>query len=388
MKHNTQSKSSISSTFETSSCASNALQIKGNIRFGERFLLKEKKPIDVGGFGEVWIAEDLLLNNKKIALKISWKEDLVDETLFLRQLSKERYVSIFDYVKDNTLNASAYAMELLTSPWVTLEQYYTDKLEGMFDNGKYVLALKQVFIIAIDLLISLQELHGTKYKKTKRFCHADIKPKNLFVHSKKIQAIVKQHWGESFAPITKICDLGLATKSKILHGGTSTYMSPEQELASDIKVSPASDIFSMAQTITDIITGFTLHDDVSHIAKIKTTFSDLIPSAYLAERLTKLIREMTFKTPAKRPSAIKTKENLQKIVAYNDDWLILSIFADPKNSYTIAEAADMLFYELAPSRNWKRRKEHRVDEMKAILQNAYKRKILARDGHNYSIRTK
>jgi serine/threonine protein kinase len=79
-----------------------------------------------GGFGQVWEVQDLLLN-QRVALKIS-AEDIAEETLVLRRLPKDRYVSVFDYVKDSGVEASAYSMELLERPWMTLDKYQRQHL--------------------------------------------------------------------------------------------------------------------------------------------------------------------------------------------------------------------------------------------------------------------
>ena len=369
--------------WRSSSSSDEALLLSHRQVFGQRFRLLEC--LGRGGFGQVWRAKDIWLN-QEVALKIS-AEDMRTETLLLRRLPKERYVSIFDYVKDSSTGAVAYAMEVLDPPWVTLERHYEISLLPKFDRGHFVRALRETLCISIDLLISLQELHGKKYKKTKRWCHADIKPQNIYVHSKEVTRVSRQHWGDRFVPFTKIGDLGLSRRAGTrLAGGTERYMAPEQDGSEP--VSSATDIFSVGQTIAALILGFPLcDDDLAHIKHLKDHFKTVIPSAYLAEKLVKIIRKMTLKTPSLRPKAVDSIKKLRKVVESENDWQILAIFAHSPSGLTISEAGEELFYKLAKSRGWRNFTKERAKEMNALVRSSYRRKLLMRNGHSYTIST-
>ena len=367
--------------WRSSSSSDEALSLSPRQVFGQRFRLLEF--LGQGGFGQVWRAKDILLK-QEVALKIS-AEDMRTETLLLRRLPKERYVSIFDYVKDRDIDAVAYAMEVLDPPWVTLEQYSEENLLPKFGNGHFVKALKETLCISIDLLISLQELHGKKYKKTKRWCHADIKPENIYVHSKEVARVSRQHWGDRFVPFTKIGDLGLSRIAGTrLAGGTEGYMAPEQDGSKP--VSPATDIFSVGQTIAALILGCPLcDDDLAHINHFRDRFKTVIPSAYLAEKLVKIIRAMTQMTPSLRPKAVDSIKKLRKVVESENDWQILAIFAGSPSGLNISEAGEKLFDKLAKSRGWRNFTKERADEMKTLVRSSYRRKLLTRNGHSYTL---
>lgn len=122
--------------------------------------------------------------------------------------------------------------------------------------------------------------------------------------------VSRQHWGDRFVPFTKISDLGLSRRGGTrLAGGTERFMAPEQD------GSPATDIFSVGQTIATLILGCPLCDeDLAHIKRLRNRFKTVIPSAYLAEKLVKIIREMTLKTPSLRPKAVDSIKKLRKVV--------------------------------------------------------------------------
>ena len=363
----------------SSSSSDETLLLSRRQIFGQRFRLLEC--LGRGGFGQVWRVKDIWLN-QEVALKISAK-DMRTETLLLRRLPKDRYVSIFDYVKDSSTGAVAYAMEVLDPPWVTLERHREISLLPKFDKGHFVKALRETLCISIDLLISLQKLHGEKYKKTERWYHADIKPQNIYVHSKEVTRVSRQHWGDRFVPFTKISDLGLSRRGGTrLAGGTERFMAPEQD------GSPATDIFSVGQTIATLILGCPLCDeDLAHIKRLRNRFKTVIPSAYLAEKLVKIIREMTLKTPSLRPKAVDSIKKLRKVVESENDWQILAIFARSPSGLTISEAGEELFYKLAKSRGWRNFTKERAKEMNALVRSSYRRKLLMRNGHSYTIST-
>jgi len=368
--------------FWKSGSSSDGLKLRLKQKFGGRFRLVER--LGEGGFGQVWRARDVLLD-QEVALKVS-TYDLSAETLHLRRLPKDRYVSIFDYIEDSTLGAAAYAMEVLDAPWMTLDRYYETKLRLDFHNGQFIRALRMALLISIDLLESLQVLHGRKYGRD-QWCHGDIKPNNVYVHSKAAAIVTRQHWGDVFAPIVKIGDLGLATKAgSHLLAGAPDFMSPEQEHGKP--VSPATDIFSVGQTLAFLILGDPFErSDLVHINHLRERLEPRIPCAHLVWKIGDILRKMTLKTPALRPTAQTSMQLLRNIVESENDWLILEIFSQKQNrsGLSLNEAAGELFNELSSSRGWRNQTHERNDEMKALVRACYKRGFLSLNGHCYTI---
>jgi serine/threonine protein kinase len=356
-----------------------------NQKISERFILH--KQLGKGGFGQVWEANDSWLN-QQVALKLS-KTNMLNEVNLLRKLPKERYISVFDYVKDKHTDSYGYTMEILAHPWMTLDEYYENKLRTKFEKNDYVFAIKQIIYIAVDLLTSLSHLHGKKHSNKNSWYHADIKPNNLYVHSKDANKFIKKYWGDPLIPVTKIGDLGLSGEAGTpVSTGTPGYRAPEQNGYQAF--SHKGDIYAMGQTLIYLISGELIEGFSSsiyiHVNTIQTCILEQIPSRYLALRLTRIIRKMTYKTPNKRPSAEELVNQLRKIISTDDDWTILSIFSDKSVYLTKPEAARELFDKLKKSKAWKNYTANRQDEMKSLIRNAYKNNMLKLKGKSYSLR--
>ena len=364
----------------------NSLEWKKGVKFAGRFRLLGL--LGKGGFGEVWQARDLLLK-QTVAIKIS-TSDLTKETLILRQLPKDRYVSIFDYVIDKDAGSSAYSMELLEEPWITLDDYQGEYFSKQFKNPmKAIGAAKMAIYVGIDLLKTLCELHGKKYGKSNRWCHADIKPQNLYIHRKAAKMAQETPWGDHVLPFLKVGDLGLARQSgSFLPAGTPRYMAPEQNGSGC--VSPATDVFSVGQTLAAMITGDPFEEkDLKHVTRMKTVLARYIVSAHLVDKFSEALRRMMALTPAQRPTGEDTIRLLRGVMASEVDWKILSIFMRPEfaEGITLVDAADILFDVFAPSRGWNKRSDDRIMELKSKVKSMCNRNILSRNGHKYSVRS-
>jgi len=362
-----------------------SLDIGKRQEFGDRFKLLNL--LEEGGFGQVWRAKDLWLK-QEVALKISDSE-MSNEIILLRKLPRDRYISIYDYIKDEESQNVAYAMEVLESPWMTLDEYHSSKIKPNFSRGNYIQGLRISLFIIIDILTSLEYLHGQKYKKKDRWCHADIKPNNLYGHSKKAAKLVNNlQWGDVFSPVTKIGDLGLATKmGSTLNGGTMGFMAPEQRRGVK-NVSPATDLFAVGQTLVTLINGKPFQDNSLRVNKIRDNLSNIIPSKYIISRLVAIIHQMTNRSsPGLRPSAKEAIKKLQSVVNSEVDWLIFLVFSEEETGLTLADAALSLFEKHKVSKGWRNLTLDREKEMKSLVRSAYRREILSREGHQYSIKT-
>lgn len=361
-----------------------SLKLRKAYKFAGRFRLLER--LGQGGFGQVWRVRDLDLD-QEVALKIS-VSDLTAETLVLRRLPKDRYVSIFDYVKDTSVEASAYSMELLERPWMTLDDYQREQIWPKFQNcDNSIDAIKMAIFIGIDLLVTLGELHGKKHGKINRWCHADIKPQNLYVNRKLAKLAWETEWGRLIRPFIKIGDLGLACQAgSFICAGTPGYMAPEQEGSG--RVSPATDLFAVAQTIASTIIGRPFdREELKHVARMKTTLAEWMPSAYIVDKITVGLRKMTNATPALRGTSEDSIRFLTSILLSQEDWQVLTVLVSQAPAgITLNDAAEILFIEFAPSKGWRNCTIDRLSELKSMVRSMYKRGILSRNGHKYVVR--
>ncbi len=124
---------------------------------------------------------------------------------------------------------------------------------------------KMPFNQAIPLFIQI--LEATSYMHQKGFVHKDIKPKNILLDLRR---------GGGMA--SKLSDMGLSgrisnTEGEFLpavnEGGTPAYMPPEQ-LTDITKSLPQSDVFSIAATMYQMLSGRLLYDfkDKDQVATI------------------------------------------------------------------------------------------------------------------------
>lgn len=358
------------------------VNLRKNDKFAGRFKLL--KHLGSGGFGQVWQVRDSFLH-EEVALKVS-RSNIENETLALRCLPKDRYVSIFDYVLDNTLGARAYSMELLRHPWSTLQTYQEDKLsKALNDPVKALDATRMIICIGIDVLKGLRDLHGRKHAKNNRWVHADIKPANLYINQAAIKGVLQRDW-DSITPFTKIGDLGLTCElGTVVNAGTMCYAAPEQR--SQKKMSPASDIFAVGQTIAFLVTGEPfLSDELAHINRIEAALGARIPSAYLARRLADVLRTMTKASPAQRKDCDHAIGRLTDVLHSQIEWKIASVFmAQGEIGYNLNDAVDISFDRTKHLKGWSNRTPERLDELKQTIKRMYQKGLLRRIGLKYSV---
>jgi serine/threonine-protein kinase len=192
-----------------------------------------KRRLGVGGMGEVYLAEHVLLK-RPCAVKVI-RPDEADNPSTLRRFLREvqitatlthpNTVQVFDYgqTDDGTV---FYAMEYL--PGLNLE-----KLVGQYG----ALPAQRVIYVLQQLCGALAEAHAVG------LIHRDIKPSNVILCSR-----------GGLYDVAKLLDFGLvrmqstdaaaggATQAGLIFG-TPTYMSPEQALGG--KLDARSDIYSL-----------------------------------------------------------------------------------------------------------------------------------------------
>jgi serine/threonine protein kinase len=196
-----------------------------------------------GGMGEVYLAEDTLLD-RKVALKFlseRFQEDPTARKRFLREAKSAAAIdhpyicNIFDVGDEG--GRSYIVMEYVTG----------QTLEERLREGP--LPVSQALAVSSEIAEALEEAHG------KNLVHRDLKPSNIMLTP---------------GGHAKVMDFGLAkqmapddvqsedeTQSKLtrqgLTAGTLTYMSPEQLCGREVDL--RSDIFSFGIVLYEMVTG-------------------------------------------------------------------------------------------------------------------------------------
>lgn len=347
--------------------------------FANRFRID--RLVGEGGFGAVYIAQDLLLKTK-VALKVS-RIGLKREALVLRNLPRDRFVSIFDFVKDSESESYGYAMELLNEPWRTFDDYFENKLPPKPKNRKYSIErVKRILLAIHDVLVGLNHLHGAKKSKTSRWCHGDIKPNNLYLDEAQLKTITKATQKNMWVPFTKIGDLGLAQKSgdHIPHCAPA-FASPEQIQGQSIH--PKSDIFALGKSLAYLITNeFWENEEISRRKQIEEKLGENVPSWYLTKKIGSLLKEMTASTLWRRPEGQEIKGVISDLLSDDPTWDVLRGFAS-HNGLLLNETPGVLFPYFAERLSWERRSQERDEVIVNFVREATKKRVLFTNGKRY-----
>jgi WD40 repeat protein/serine/threonine protein kinase len=259
--------STTASTFDASLCEGPGTVI------GTYKLLE---PIGEGGFGIVFMAEQLQPMRRRVALKIV-KPGMDTRQVIARFEAERQALALMDHPNiARVLDAGAtdsgrpyFVMELVKGIPIT---EYCDK--NRLGTGE-----------RLELFITVCQ--AVQHAHQKGLIHRDIKPANI---------MVTLHDGK---PVPKIIDFGIAkaldqqlTEKTLFTSygqmiGTPQYMSPEQAEMSGLDVDTRSDVYSLGVVLYELLTG-----------KTPLEASRLRNAAYA--EMQRLIREEEPPTPSKR----------------------------------------------------------------------------------------
>ena len=210
---------------------------------GHYKLLEE---IGEGGFGIVYLAQQIEPVKRRVALKII-KPGMDTREVVARFEVERQALALMDHsniarVFDGGATASGrpyLVMELATG--VALTKYCDDAR----------LSIKQRLELFLDVLAAVQHAHQ------KGIIHRDLKPSNILVSE------------SAGRPVIKVIDFGTAkaismelSEKTLFTGfgrmiGTPQYMSPEQTERNALDVDTRSDLYSLGVVLYELLTGCT-----------------------------------------------------------------------------------------------------------------------------------
>ncbi|WP_175414253.1 serine/threonine-protein kinase [Agrococcus sp. SGAir0287] len=266
--------------------------LAGRYRVGER--------LGRGGTASVHRARDELLG-RDVALKAvssgasdpTAHERERTEVELLARLSHRALVTVFDAVsaRIDGVDSIVVVMELVDGP--TLAQR---REEGPIPDAELVR-------MAHDLAEALAVVHAAG------IVHRDVKPSNILLAPSPLP-------GHEFD--AKLADFGIAAvdggaeltaTGAVL--GTAAYLSPEQAVGGD--VGPASDVYSLGLVLLEAITGEREFDGPALEAVTARMLRDPVMPPALDERWTWLLRGMTAREAADRPTTDEVRALLVEL---------------------------------------------------------------------------
>lgn len=239
-------------------------------------------PIGSGASARVWVADDLQLK-RRVAIKMLHQHLLDDETFVRRFRAEARASAALNH--PNVMHV--YDAPDVDPPFLVCEYLGAGSLRDMLAGGVR-LSLSQT------LEIGLETAKALDYAHRKGVVHRDIKPANLL-------------FGDDLR--LRIADFGLAralavaswTEPQGMLLGTVRYASPEQ--AKGKEVTGASDLYSLALTLVECVTGEVpfRHDDATATLMSRCDGDLVAPDAL--GRLVPVVESIGRLDPETRPDA-------------------------------------------------------------------------------------
>ena len=247
--------------------------------------------IATGGMGEVWRAQDSLLN-RTVAVKLLPTGRAGDEAFLARFRAEARYAAslshpgiarVYDYGESSEFGGAYLVMELVEG----------DPLSAILGRAGRLTPDATLDIVS-------QSARALEAAHEAGIVHRDIKPGNLLVT------------GDG---TSKITDFGIATAVAAAQAshltetgmvmGTAMYVSPEQ--ATGAQVTEASDIYSLGVVAYECLAGrppFTASEPIAIAYAHKHEPVPALPPD-VPEPVADLVYHMLAKTPEERPASVR-----------------------------------------------------------------------------------
>ena len=277
-------------------------------RIGRYKLLQQ---IGEGGFGTVWMAEQIEPVSRRVALKII-KAGMDTREVIARFEAERQALAMMDHPNiAKVFDAGAtdkgrpyFVMELVKG--VPITKYCDDEHLGT----------RERLALFADVCSAINHAHQ------KGIIHRDIKPSNVMITLHGDKPVVKViDFGIAKATQGKLTDKTLFTRFEQFIG-TPVYMSPEQAATSGLDIDTRSDIYALGILLYELLTGKPPFDAKS-----------LASAGY--EEMRRIIREVEPLKPSTRLKELRTNSaagdgaakshisNLKSEIPADLDWIVM-----------------------------------------------------------------
>jgi serine/threonine-protein kinase len=253
--------------------------------FGGRYRIVS--PIGRGGMGRVYLAEDLRLNGRKRALKITAspdeeREQFIREAEWLTRLKHPHLPEIVDYFPPDADGWAVIVMDYVSG----------DTLEGIFSRCGYRLPFPRVLRYAGQICGLLCYLHGREPPVVFR----DLKPSNVIIDPHDRAILVDFGIARAFRP---------DALSDTVRLGTPAFAAPEQ--LKGLQTDHRSDLYSLGALLYYLLTGG--RNAAGRRGNLRKTLQDDVPAPFAL-----LLEQLLSDDPSDRPqSAAELMQRLQQI---------------------------------------------------------------------------
>ena len=266
------------------------------------------KPIGKGGMGEVYLAQDTILD-RKVAIKFLPEESQQDPTARERFVREAKSAASLDH----PFICKVYeAGEVNGNAFIVMEFVEGENLKNRMEREP--LSLPESLNIALEIAEALEKAHKNE------IVHRDLKPANIMLTPQgrvKVmdfglaKKVLPQEEGGMAATLSQV---PLTEQGTI--AGTLAYMSPEQARGED--VDQRSDIFSLGIILQEMLSGIHPFSKPSAIETLSSILRDPPPQPNIRPKMMSpilfpILRRTMAKDPNERYQDIAVfAENIRK----------------------------------------------------------------------------
>jgi len=278
--------------------------------------------IGEGGFGTVFLAEQLEPVRRRVALKVI-KPGMDTRQVIARFEQERQALAMMDHPHiAKVLDAGATGTG---RPYFVMELVRGDPITGYCDKNSLGVQAR------LELLT--QVCHAVQHAHQKGIIHRDLKPSNVLVAIADGRPIPKViDFGIAKAAAGPLTDKTLFTELRQMIG-TPQYMSPEQAEMSGLDIDTRSDIYSLGVLLYELLTGTTPLD----AEKLRSAaFADMQRMIREDEPLRPSTRLSTMKDALPAIAARRRSEpgKLSALIRGDLDWIVMKCLEKDRTRVT------------------------------------------------------